>query len=235
MNKISRDRIENAVACIACEVSKRLYESAKPPLDEQDLWTELCCCMLSSQVPYELAKAAAERIHETGVLCDPAPPRELEAKVHRLLSIPLHVNGADRRYRFPIRGAQQIAGALGVVCREFGSLHKLLERQSDAPKTRAWMAAHVPGIGPKQASMFLRNVAQSYDLAVIDRHVLRYMNMIRLCDGLDFNVTTITKYERHETQLRRHAESIGYSVGLIDWAIWIVMRAASRIGQEWAS
>jgi N-glycosylase/DNA lyase len=77
--------------------------------------------------------------------------------------------------------------------------------------------------------MFLRNANGSYDLAILDRHVLRYMETMNLSSQANNNVTSIGKYERVEMQLREHADSLGYAVGLLDWAIWIVMRSASRI------
>jgi len=152
MNKISPHRIENAVACIASEVSDRLRESSKPILDERDLWAELSCCILSSQVPYELAKAAAERIRETSVLCDSTyfDPGKLRARLLGLLLTPLPLNGSHRRYRFPVRGASQIAAACYTVHQAFGSLRELLNSQSDPRQARAWMAANVPGIGPNK-------------------------------------------------------------------------------------
>jgi N-glycosylase/DNA lyase len=80
--------------------------------------------------------------------------------------------------------------------------------------------------------MFLRNANGSYDLAILDRHVLRYMEAMNLGSKTNSNVTSISQYERVEMQLRKHADSLGYPVGLLDWAIWIVMRSASRIAKQ---
>jgi N-glycosylase/DNA lyase len=233
MNNISPERIEKAVSCIAAEIGHDFLEAPKRRVDERDLWTEMTCCVLSSQVPYDLSRAAAQRINDSGVLCldGPRRPGVLRAKLAELLSTPLHVNGAYRRYRFPNSRADQIASGFCTVYEEFGSLGELLRCHSDARCARVWMVVHMPGVGPKQASMFLRNTAASYDLAVIDRHVLRYMYMVDLCTSPESDVTTIDKYERCEIQLQRYASSMGYPVGLLDWAIWIVMRAASRINK----
>jgi N-glycosylase/DNA lyase len=231
MNSISPRRLEYAVSCIAAEIGARLLEASKLRVLERDLWTELTCCVLSSQVPYEMAKAAAQRINQSGVLWrSERPDRDvLRAKLFELLFTPLHFNDSYRRYRFPSRRADQIADGFCTVYNEFGSLGQFLDRHSDAPSARAWMVTHIQGVGPKQASMFLRNGAGSYDLAIIDRYVLRYMQLIKLCGPSEFDVSTVGKYERYEIRLQQYATSMGYSVGLLDWAIWIVMRAASRI------
>jgi N-glycosylase/DNA lyase len=110
-----------------------------------------------------------------------------------------------------------------------------LGRYPDVRCARSWLVENVPGVGPKQASMFLRNAVASYELAVIDRHVLHYMSAIELYTATASDTSTINSYERCEHLLGRHAESLGHEVGLLDWAIWIVMRTASRIDPRWAS
>ena len=238
MNSITADRIREAVACIAEEINNRVRSRPKTTTcSEQELWTELTCCVLSSQVPYDLAKAAAQRLDEAAVLRKSglAEQETLKRELLQLLSTPFSFNDSYRRYRFPNTRASQIAAAFCIVQEESGSLAELLVRYPDVRCARSWLVANVPGVGPKQASMFLRYAAGSYDLAVLDRHVLHYMRTIKLCSVTNSDVTTISKYERYETQLRRHAESLGHAVGLLDWAIWIVMRTASRIDRRWVS
>lgn len=238
MNPIAADRIREAVTCIAAEINHRVRSGPKAMIrDDQELWRELTCCVLSSQVPYGLAKAAAQRIHEAGVFRSPWPLERdiLKEELMKLLSTPLSLDNGIRRYRFPNIRAGQIATAFFTIREEYGSLAEFLNHHTDARCGRAWLVAHAPGVGPKQASMFLRNAAGSFDLAILDRHVLQYMQTIQLCPAPSSNLTTISKYEQCETRLCRHAESMGYEVGLLDWAIWIVMRTASRINQGWAS
>jgi N-glycosylase/DNA lyase len=88
---------------------------------------------------------------------------------------------------------------------------------------------HVPGIGPKQASMFLRNAGVTYDLAILDRHVLNYMSKLGMYSGNKYSISGLTHYRRHEETLKKHAEELDCPVGLLDWAIWIVMRVANQI------
>jgi N-glycosylase/DNA lyase len=238
MNVITADRIREAVACIAGEIEERLCGAPhSSTCDERALWRELTCCVLSSQVPYDLAKAAALRIDEVGVLrkSEPVEHETLRRELLELLSTPFSYNDSHRRYRFPNIRANQIAAAFCAIREESGSLAELLDRYRDPRRARVWLVANVAGVGPKQASMFLRNGAGSYDLAILDRHVLQYMRMIELCVVTNSDVTTIRSYERCETELRRHAKSLGYAVGLLDWAIWIVMRTASRLDQRWVS
>jgi len=94
---------------------------------------------------------------------------------------------------------------------------------------RRLLVADLPGVGPKQASMFLRNIGMSYDLAILDTHVLGFMS---LQDGLQVNVTqvrTLPSYERTERILVHYADTVGFPVGYLDWAIWATMKAAREL------
>lgn len=238
MKPITANRIQEAVVCIAADIKARVEKHPRAiALNDQGLWLELTCCVLSSQVPYDCAKAAALGIHESGILykSEPSELETLQLELADLLSTPFLVDGSFRRYRFPNARASQIAAAFHAVRDEWGSLVELLSRHSDPRITRSWLVANVPGVGPKQASMFLRNAAGSLDLAILDRHVLQYMRAVNLCKVQAWQVSTISRYERYEVELQRHAESFGHAVGLLDWAIWIVMRAASRIDRQWLS
>jgi N-glycosylase/DNA lyase len=232
MTEISATRLETAVSSIAAEISSHLARAPKVQPQELGLWAELSCCILSSQVPYDLARAASQRIVDSGVFCSDGSPKQDALRSHLLckLSAPVAVGGTFRRYRFPQRRADQLASTFCVVHQTFGSLGQLLRHYPDARSTREWMVKNMQGIGPKQASMFLRNVAVSYDLAIIDRHVRRYVYLIGLADS-DVGVASVREYEELEAKLRVYATTaMACPLGILDWAIWIVMRAASRIG-----
>ena len=63
-------------------------------------------------------------------------------------------------------------------------------------------------------------------MAVLDRHVLDYMQIIGLLEGERNIPATLRIYQTTEMALRCHARELGYHVGILDWAIWIVMRVA---------
>jgi N-glycosylase/DNA lyase len=204
-----------------------------PDLTERQLWWELSCCLLSSQVPYPLARAAADVIAESGLLmhCNGVEER-LAANLTRLLSTALQIDGRPRAYRFPNTRGRMLAASRSAVTREAGELGNVLARFTDAERARDWFVRHAPGVGPKQASMFLRNVGVSYDLAVLDRHVLMYMAAVGLAGSTISGFSGMSQYRRHEATLRAHALSLGHPVGLLDWAIWIVMRVARSMCEE---
>ncbi len=104
-----------------------------------------------------------------------------------------------------------------------------MEGATTARQLRAAFAEARCGLGPKQTSLFLRNVTWSVDIAVLDVHVLAYMRLAGLAIEGDVP-TSLRTYEMLETRLRSYAVGRGVSLGLLDWAIWIAMRAARQEG-----
>ena len=84
------------------------------------------------------------------------------------------------------------------------------------------------GIGPKQASLFLRNIGYAKDLAILDTHILRYMSLVGLLPNLIQSVSTLRKYETVEGLLCSYSEKFQVSLAYIDIAIWVVMRTCRK-------
>jgi thermostable 8-oxoguanine DNA glycosylase len=81
------------------------------------------------------------------------------------------------------------------------------------------------GLGVKQASLFVRNVRRSANLAVLDVHSLAFMRMVGLATALEVP-TGPAAYERLEDRFVLYASGLGVAVRHLDRAVWIVMRAA---------
>ena len=227
MNTYAPIALSRAVAAICPDIQSRAKNVARRC--ERGLWWELSTCILSSQVPYTLAVSAANKIDAEQLLLKEQRENDvLYQQLFDLLATPLCVEGRLRKYRFPEVRSRQLTVARYTLTREFGSLSSFLESSVNATEARSWLISHVPGVGPKQASMFLRNVGVSYELAILDRHVLSYMSALGIYSGKEVSISNIKRYRQYESVLREHAEGINCSVGLLDWAIWIVMRVANR-------
>lgn len=226
MSNYTPEALSRAVAAVCPDIRSRIDTGSVS--DERHLWWELSCCILSSQVPYTLAMAAADAIDKHGYLRqDDQSSDVLTDRIFDLLSTPLNVEGKKRSYRFPKARAGQLAATRAAVTKACGSLNALISGLS-ANDTRTWLVTHAPGVGPKQASMFLRNCGITYDLAILDRHVLNYMSAQGIYSGRQTSISGLNQYDRYEKTLRSHACELDCPVGLLDWAIWIVMRVANK-------
>ena len=234
MTRLNANCVKFAVKQIACEVERRLRPLPSVELDDSALRRELACCILSSQVSYESAIGAVEQIEAAGLFA--AAPRSkirAQAIIQSVLEKPYTYSGRTMRYRFPKTKSVQLAQAYEVIKCEFGSIRDLLRRNSESVVCREWLVANVPGMGPKQSSMFLRNAVGAFDLAVLDRHVFRYMALANVAPESTFqSVRNLRDYRVQEDRLRSHASYEGFSLGVFDWAIWIVMRAVAGVEKD---
>lgn len=231
MTTYTPEALSRAITAVCSDIRSRAMSDII--FDERQLWWELSCCILSSQVPYPLAIAAADRISESGtLLCQNRSEEELTDLLYKLLSKTFLVDGNERKYRFPKAKAEQLASTYKQVYSESKTLQSLIGSFSDVNIARQWFVDKAPGFGPKQASMFLRNCGFTYDLAILDRHVLNYMSLIGIYNGRHLSISGMNQYGRHEKALKKHAQELNCPVGLLDWAIWIVMRVAARNPKE---
>jgi N-glycosylase/DNA lyase len=99
----------------------------------------------------------------------------------------------------------------------YGSLKKIVKPLADRDQweAREFLVNKVNGIGYKEASHFLRNVGY-FDLAIIDRHVLRFITDI----VGDIKLRKRRDYFLVEGLLRSIADGLNIQVGLLDLFIF---------------
>src|SRR5258707_374919 len=127
MQPFKPNALKAAVVAICPDVELRLRHSVLET-DERQLWRELSTCLLSSQVPYDLALAAAEAIDRRGILLD-APsggPEAIANEIEHIFRSPLDVGGRRRHYRFRVSKSNQLARTWHAVHRQHRSLSSLL-------------------------------------------------------------------------------------------------------------
>ena len=98
----------------------------------------------------------------------------------------------------------------------------------DRRGARRLLVAEVSGLGPKQASLFLRNIGYAKYVAVLDVHVLTYMNWVGLTNAPIKSVTTVRRYEILEDAFIEHACSFGSAPDRFDLAVWVVVKATQE-------
>ena len=74
----------------------------------------------------------------------------------------------------------------------------------------------IKGLGMKESSHFLRNIGRK-DVAILDRHVLRWLN------GLGYNFKLPVDYLKAEETLRKIAKIKNLTLAELDLVIWFKM------------
>jgi N-glycosylase/DNA lyase len=238
---VSANRISDAIAVVARRIAATENQTVWRTLSEQQLWAELVGCILSSQVRHEACSAAHERLTESGLL----QLTRMESSAHlcnelrRALAQPF--TGTDNsfcfagRYRFPNSKAKQIAATASRLYRDGAGISILLGNTQCPKSVRRQLIELCCGVGPKQASLFLRNIGFSEDVAILDAHVIRYMELLGLVERYGPSMSSIRLYEQGEQSFRCHAANRGFTPATLDTAVWVVMRMLSKEEKAWQS
>lgn len=202
--------------------------------EENDLWKELVACILGSRVSFEIANAALQELDNNGLLKEDRRSSyysKYEADIADTLYQPFnHWANEPRsfRYPFPKIRAKQIRQSAETVYGNNETLFRILNDSYDVAFTRQRLASELSGIGPKQASLFLRNIGYSENLAVLDVHVLSYMNWIGLIPDPISSIRSMKQYEELEDLFLSHARDMGLPATCFDLSVWVVVRVIKR-------
>lgn len=86
---------------------------------------------------------------------------------------------------------------------------------------RDFVSTNFSGLGYKQSSMFLRDIGVARELAVIDIHIIWFLENVE-----SMTVSNLSKknYLLLEDYLRAFSEKIGISINALDRLIWMSVR-----------
>jgi N-glycosylase/DNA lyase len=229
-----KNRINSAIEAICKDIEQKEIMHWRDATEERLLF-ELVLAILGSQNRYEVALGFAEEIKKQKLLTNnlSISMEELTQKIQTILSSAIEIEGSLIRYRFPNAKAKYIAYDL-MYLQKIGGLKSLLAQTEETTSLRAFFVKEIKGIGPKQSSHFLRNVGYTNEVAVLDVHILRYMHIQGIIEDTYMKaIGTLKQYEKIESLLMDFLRYMKYPIGLIDQAIWIVMRVYQRDYAKW--
>ena len=192
---------------------------------ECELWRELVGAILGSAVAYEDAVLALSILDVNGLIAPSCKLGEQQGEIERFLRL--------AGYRFPALRSRQIAQSAAIIYGR-STLKDILQSYGDGFTARRGLVDLCPGFGPKQASLFLRNVGY-HDLAILDRHVLSYLQYRSLVTDRNVAVSSVKRYEIVEQIVFKAAADLGLTVIGFDLAVWITVRTAIGASRQWDS
>lgn len=225
---VSLPAIENAIRDVCSALDENNHQSPTlSRMNEDNLWRELVACVLGSRVRFEAAHAAVERMDEMKLLTNRRRSRRFDQYEEDMVTA---LSGGYPFYR--VR-AKQIRRAAERLYGSRGSVREFLDDARDTREARRRLASEVPGLGPKQASLFLRNIGYATHVAVLDVHVLTYMSWVGLTEEIVKSISTVRKYEMLEDSFIEHSYSLGYTPDRFDLAVWVVVKVAKEEYKSW--
>ncbi len=179
-------------------IEKRLQEFQELHAKDTTAWfSELCFCILTANARAEKAIALQQEIGKEGFLC--YSQEQLTAILYK------------HCHRFYNNKARFIVQARQYVC-----IKDLLQGKS-SHEAREFLVQHIPGIGYKEASHFLRNVGY-HDVAILDRHVLKFLYIHQLIPEIP---STLSRHRYYA--IERILTQTGIPLDKLDLLIWHYM------------
>jgi len=177
----------------------RLYKTS-----DENIFEELCFCILTSQ-----SKA---------IYCDKAI-RELKKSGFLFKGGKNSVRSKLKKVRFPNNKAGYIIQARKTFKdkNSFNIKDKL--DPCNIQKTREWFIKNVKGLGYKEASHFLRNIGLGYDIAILDRHILKNLKKYKVINKIPSSLSK-KNYMKIEDKFIKFSRKIDIPVQELDLLFW---------------
>jgi N-glycosylase/DNA lyase len=216
----SRVVLHDLVGHLLCEIEKEKFvdqDSACAGQRYKNVWQSFLFCILSSQVSSKVATRIVARIDESISFFDARlTMRKLEEQLCRELG------ESSFRHRFPRSKARQVSHSWFAFMQIHEEFDQYLNSFADEKIARRQMIRTFAGLGMKQASMLLRDVGYSRNLAIIDTHILWYCKVM-----FGFSAKTLTpkKYLQIEDLMSKHAENFQTDLGSLDTAVWVAVKS----------
>jgi N-glycosylase/DNA lyase len=174
--------------------------------DDNELFHELCFCLLTPQSKAVHCDAAIKDLKAAGLILK-GHAGEIWPKIRG-------------RARFHNKKALYIVGARNVM--KEGRRVKVRSKldAKDVMATREWLVNNIKGLGYKEASHFLRNIGLGQDLAILDRHILKNLVNYGAIEGMPSTIGSRKTYLALEEKVRDFCAKVRIPMEEIDLLFW---------------
>ena len=163
---------------------------------------EMLFCICTPQNRADRCWAAVKKIFLSGIYRDPGPDSILEK-----------LDGI----RFRRKKSIYMSKALKMFLEDGLDIYEVLD--GDPFIVRHSLAKRIYGFGYKEASHFLRNIGYTFDLAILDRHILRNMLRLRIINEMP-RTLTIRRYIELEDRFKWLSNYLGLMPAELDLLLW---------------
>jgi thermostable 8-oxoguanine DNA glycosylase len=198
---------------VALDFGRRFSDAApNPPIACHDRLREMVvAAAIGSGIRYDLASSMAQTLVE-----DPSSQQ---------------IELVSERHRFPNQTKARLQSLFADQAAMLEATISWLDRPKCVFKNRKLMAQVVPGLGPKQSSFLFSCTGYGQEIAVLDRHILKYLKLVGLLETTQMP-SSWKKYEEIETRFLTYSQQNSIRADALDLAIWITMKAAGRRATE---
>jgi N-glycosylase/DNA lyase len=189
------------------EITSRLKEFKRYRFlkSDEEIFEELAFCLLTPQSKAKYCWDAVAVIREENLLLK-GTAGQIRRKLH---CVRFH----NKKALYVVE-ARKLFMTNGEI-----SLKTLLEQFTDIHECRDWLVKHIKGLGYKEASHFLRNIGLGDELAILDRHILRNLELLGVIPEIPESLSG-AKYLKIEEKMSRFAKQIHIPLSHLDLLLW---------------
>jgi N-glycosylase/DNA lyase len=207
-------RLEVAAIELGRDIADRKIFDQKPRFDI--LVRETLLAVIASRIRWELASEIVNALLAKLEIenADGEPNIRVGLKA---------ISAASQRHRYPRRYRTFLDALFAHNGRVLAEVDAVVRSGASPMAIRRGLVRQVPGLGPKAASLLLRNIGLGRELAVLDVHILEFMRLIGL-NKVACTVTTVRHYEVQEELFVGYADFRRVPADALDLAVWTVVR-----------
>jgi len=189
------------------EIKQRLRNFKKVwNRSDEEIFTELCFCLLTPQSKARAADRVIKNMVKKNILFSDNRNRILKELT-------------GQGIRFPKNKTKFILEA-----REFFTRNGKIDIKSKLEKgsvdsKREWLVKNIKGLGYKEASHFSRNVGLGFDLAILDRHIMKNLVKYGVIDEIP-KCLTKKCYLSLENKMRKFSKKVKIPMADLDLLFW---------------
>jgi N-glycosylase/DNA lyase len=182
------------------EIQKRKQGFLDVKKDKILVLKELCFCLLTPQSKATNCWQAVETLFNNGF------PKMTAAQVQSLFK------KYTRFYKTKTKWIIEAA-------KKFDIIWQLVNKNFEPVILREILVREIKGMGYKEASHFLRNIGYSFDLAIIDRHILKNLLYYKVIPSIPKSINK-NRYLELEQKFIKFSQDIKISLVDLDLLFW---------------
>ena len=200
-------QLEEIYASKKEEIISRLkeFERIWTESSDEEIFAELAFCLLTPQSKAKSCWEAILAIKDQDLLLK-GTADEIKGRLHGV--------------RFHNKKAQYFVEARRLFLNKGRiSIKPLLKGFADIYECRDWLVRNIKGLGYKEAGHFLRNIGFGEKISILDRHILRNLNLLGVIEVIPESLGR-AKYLQIEKDMSAFSKQIRIPLSHLDLLLW---------------
>ncbi|MDR0676146.1 MAG: N-glycosylase/DNA lyase [Elusimicrobiota bacterium] len=210
-NNLGINYYKNLYNKIQNEIINRFndFEKIKQKASEDELFTELCFCLCTPQTKAINADKAIKKLIENNAIL--TGNNDEIAKYLKGL-VRFHDNKA--KYIIEARNKFRDKNTNKIYIKKY-----IFDANKNNKDIREFFYENVKGLGLKEASHFVRNIGLGENIAILDRHILKNLKLLKVIQEIPKTLTKKTYFDI-EKKLENFSKKINIKMHHLDFVFW---------------